>query len=63
MSQPLQPGWPDKPAPEEPKPAFRFSEDARQTSRLRGGQRGMRSRYGLRNLPPIDEDNPEDFGV
>jgi len=33
----------------------------RQASRLRGARRGRLARYGLRNLPPIEEDDPERF--
>lgn len=61
MSQSLPPGWADK--PETPvQHTFRLNEGARQDSRSRGGRRGTATRYSLRNLPPIDPENPEDFG-
>lgn len=60
MSQPIQPGWCDEvaAASEEPKRCFRVSQDALAASRKRGSIRGARSRYALKNLPPIDEDEP-----
>jgi len=61
MSQPLQPGWCDEVAvtsAEERKRCFRVSQDALAASRKRGSQRGARSRYALKNLPPIEEDEP-----
>ncbi len=30
----------------------------RDASRKRGNRRGLVTRYGLRNLPPIEEDEP-----
>lgn len=60
MSEELRPGWceHDPKAKPEPQRCFRVSEDARQKSRLRGARRGNASRFALKNLPPIDEEDP-----
>lgn len=56
----LKPGWCDEVAKQEPekKRCFRFAQDAWAASRKRGSERGARSRYALKNLPPIEEDEP-----
>ncbi len=56
----LKPGWADEVAKKEPEPkrCFRFYQDAWAASRKRGSERGARSRYALKNLPPIEEDEP-----
>lgn len=61
MSQQLPPGWADEET-EVKTPCFRINEAALPDKRSRGGRRGTASRYNLRNLPPINPDNPEDFG-
>lgn len=70
MSQQFPPGWTDavrgaaskdeatraKALGVEPRKCFRVSESRKADSRKRGSQRGVASRYALKNLPPIDED-------
>jgi hypothetical protein len=71
MSQQFPPGWVDaiaqgvKSGDEktraealgvQPRRCFRLSNEAYKRSRQRGSQRGYQTRYGLRNLPPIEED-------
>lgn len=62
MSQQLPPGWAETDTEKAP-PCFRINEAALPDKRSRGGRRGTASRYGLRNLPPINPEDPEDFGV
>lgn len=40
------------------KPSRRDYDKDRQASRLRGNRRALLTRYGLRHLPPIEEDEP-----
>lgn len=62
MSQQLPPRWADPPPKPQTQRSFRIDEGAHQDARSRGGRRGTASRFALRNLPPIDEDDPLDFG-
>jgi hypothetical protein len=62
MSQPLQPGWCDQAkkagGTEEPKRCFRVRQADVEASRKRGSAKGARSRFALRNLPPVDDELP-----
>lgn len=61
MSQPLQPGWCDqamKAGGTETKRAFRVRQADVEASRKRGSAKGARSRYALKNLPPVDDELP-----
>lgn len=58
MSQPTTPDWCHPPPKDETKRCFRFSQEERQRSRSKGSKKGNASRYALRNLPPIEEDEP-----
>ena len=57
MTQPAQQAEPEL----EPEPVKRtirnFKRDIVQ-ARLRGARRGLLARYALRNLPPLEEDEP-----
>ena len=57
MSQPTTPEWCEPPK-DEPRRCFRFRQEDKRKSRERGSRRGNASRYALRNLPPIEEDEP-----
>lgn len=52
MTQPAQ-----QAEPEPPRTTRDFKRDT-QESRLRGARRGNANRYALRNLPPLEEDEP-----
>ena len=52
MTQPAQ-----QAEPEPPRTVRDFKRD-KQESRRRGARRGLLARYALRNLPPLDEDEP-----
>ncbi len=60
MSEELRVGWCeyDPQVKPEPQRCFRVSEADRQKSRVRGAKRGNASRFALKNLPPIDEEDP-----
>lgn len=65
MAQALRPGWVQGYEPE-PEPANdtepaaparrKRTEEERQRSRRRGAERGRLARWGLRSLPPVEED-------
>lgn len=72
MSQPLPPGWTDgvrlgaaspdeatraKALGVEPRRCYRVDGERKSQSRKRGSQRGVASRYALKNLPPIESDD------
>ena len=54
MSQPTTIEEPE----EKPKRCFRYYQEARKESRSRGSRRGSASRWALKSLPPIEEDEP-----
>jgi hypothetical protein len=71
MSQQFPPGWADAAgrgasSPDEqtrakalgvtPRRCFRVSQADVSASRARGSRRGPRTRYALKNLPPIEEE-------
>ena len=56
MAQPTTPEHCEQQPEETTARCFRRSEADMQASRRRGGRRGHMSRYGLRNLPPLDEE-------
>lgn len=73
MSQSLLPGWVDAISAEvkskdevkrsealghKPRKCFRVSPVDRERSYRRGSARGPASRFALKNLPPIEEDEP-----
>jgi hypothetical protein len=60
MSEELRPGWCEHQpnTPPEPQRCFRVRETDVQKSRVRGAKRGNASRFALKNLPPIDPDDP-----
>jgi hypothetical protein len=73
MSQAFTPGWVDAVCHAvstkdeatrsealglKPRRCFRSSGDEFQKSRSRGSRRGPASRYALKNLPPVDEEEP-----
>ena len=49
---------PKAPQPPEPKRCFRVSAADTARSRRRGSRLGLASRYALRNLPPLEEEEP-----
>jgi hypothetical protein len=57
MSQPTTPEWCEPPK-DEPRRCFRFSQQDVNRSRSKGQKKGIVSRYALRNLPPVEEDEP-----
>jgi hypothetical protein len=52
MTQPAQQAEPEPPR------TVRDPKRDKQESRLRGARRGLLARYALRNLPPLEEDEP-----
>ncbi len=46
------------PKPAEPKRRYTICPAAFERSRRRGSRRGLASRYALRSLPPIEEEEP-----
>lgn len=58
MAQTLSEGWAEPEAANDTEPRQRRerTEEEKQKSRRRGGERGRLTRWGLRSLPPIEED-------
>lgn len=59
MTQQYDPRETDEPLPaEKPRRSYRVSAADTERSRRRGLRRGNASRWALRGLPPIEEDEP-----
>ena len=56
MSEPLGPRWAEK-IEQKPRKCYRVRQADVIRSRARGRRRGNASRWALKNLPPLAEDN------